>query len=57
MSSANNGSKHNKTQNFINQKNNKKMKGAALIQTDRKMFVMVLGEAHLNDNELGEHLK
>ena len=57
MSSANNGSKHNKTQNFINQKNNKKMKEAALIQIDRKMFVMVLGEAHLNDNELGEHLK
>ena len=33
------------------------MKGAAVIQTDRKMFVMVLGEAHLNDNEPGEHLK
>ena len=33
------------------------MKGAALIQLDRKMFVMVLGEAHLNDNECGDHLK
>ena len=33
------------------------MKGAAMIQIDRKMFVMVLAEAHLNDNESGEHLK